>query len=802
MKRQKDYLRIIVTGILCFASSLLSAQQATVELYGKVSSTENEVLEFATVMLKGTNIGATTNEKGEYRLAAPPGEYTLVARSLGYKTVERPLSLGRRQRADVVMETESSALDEVFVLGKSATQQVNESAFNVVAINARAFHNTTLDLAHALDRISGARIREAGGVGSNTEFSLNGFSGRHVKFFLDGVPMEGFGSSFQINNIPVNMAERIEVYKGVVPVSFGSDALGGAVNIVTGEQKRTFVDASYSYGSFNTHKSYINAGYTAANGFTVRLNVFQNYSDNNYWIYTPVLDLNTLVFSPDEKKVRRFHDTYHNETLIAWIGVTGKKYADRLLIGITLGKDRADIQNSNIQKIVFGERYRKGETVMPSIQYVKKNLFTKGLDISLAGNINLGYSQNVDTASRQYNWYGEYREINRKGEVNYSFAKYYNNNGSLTANIGYRLNERHSFSLNNVTTTFDRTSKNTVALTGSINATDTFPKITVKNVSGLAYTFDYADNWNFSLFGKHYVQYTKGPRNVSTTTNSYKYELFSNTFSTTGYGAATTWMPGDFQAKLSYEKTYRLPTANELFGNEDLEKSNAVLNPENSDNLNVNVSYNTTFGSYRTLANRRHSLYVDAGFMYRDIKDYIRRVVESMHNTAAYENHGHVRNIGYTGEIRYSYGRLFTVGGNFTYQNLRNKEKYRSPGSPVVSTSYNSRVPNVPYLYGNADLSLFLARVGRESNTLNFGYNALYVHRFPLRWGTNGAYDTKDMIPVQFSHDVSLTYAMQNGRYSISVECRNLAGERLYDNFSLQKPGRSFSAKVRYFFSK
>jgi outer membrane receptor protein involved in Fe transport len=795
MKSQIRCLKVIITGILFLCSSILPAQRVTVQLSGKITSEEDLPLEFATVMLKGTNRGVTTDEKGEYRLEAAPGKYTLLVRSLGYKTVEKNISLAGRQVLNIVMEIEANALEEVFVLGKSAAQQVNESAFNVVAINAKAFHNTTLDLAHALDRISGARVREAGGVGSNTEFSLNGFSGRHVKFFLDGVPMEGFGSSFQINNIPVNLAERIEVYKGVVPVSFGADALGGAVNIVTGQQRRTFVDASYSYGSFNTHKSYVNAGYTADNGFTVQLNVFQNYSDNDYWIYTPVLDLGTLVFSPDEKKVRRFHDTYHNETLIAKAGVTGKKYADRLLLGITLGKDRADIQNSNIQKIVFGERYRKGETIMPSIQYAKKNLFTQGLDFNLTGNINLGYSQNVDTASRQYNWYGEYREINRKGEVNYSFAKYYNNNGSLTANIGYKLNRQHSFSFNNVTTTFDRTSKNTVALTGSINATDTFPKITVKNVSGLAYKFDYAEQWNLSLFGKHYVQYTKGPKNVSTATNSYKYELFSNTFSTTGYGAAATYMPADFQFKLSYEKTFRLPTANELFGNEDLEKSNAVLNPENSDNINVNISYNKLFG-------RRHSLFADAGFMYRDIKDYIRRVVESMHNTAAYENHGRVRNIGYTGELRYSYGRLLTIGGNFTYQDLRNKEKYRSPGSSVISTSYNSRVPNVPYLYGNADFSFFLADVGRKSNTLNFGYNALYVYQFPLRWGTNGAYDSKDMIPTQFSHDVSLTYAIENGKYSISVECRNLTDERLYDNFSLQKPGRSFSAKVRYFFSK
>ncbi|MDR2791817.1 MAG: TonB-dependent receptor plug domain-containing protein, partial [Tannerellaceae bacterium] len=156
------------------------------------------------------------------------------------------LCLGKVSAESADSATWRVALKEVEIVGKTPVQQVRESPYNVVAIDTRLFHNTTLDLAHALDRISGARLRETGGVGSSAEFSLNGFTGRHVKFFLDGVPMEGFGSAFQINNIPVNMAERIEVYKGVVPARFGADALGGVVNVVTAQRRRTFVDASYS----------------------------------------------------------------------------------------------------------------------------------------------------------------------------------------------------------------------------------------------------------------------------------------------------------------------------------------------------------------------------------------------------------------------------------------------------------------------------------------------------------------------------------------------------------------------------
>ena len=69
--------------------------------------------------------------------------------------------------------------------------------------------------------------------------SLDGFSGKHVKLFIDGVPQEGVGSSFGLNNIPINFADRIEVYRGVVPVGFGTDALGGVINIVTNKNRKT-----------------------------------------------------------------------------------------------------------------------------------------------------------------------------------------------------------------------------------------------------------------------------------------------------------------------------------------------------------------------------------------------------------------------------------------------------------------------------------------------------------------------------------------------------------------------------------
>src|SRR5690606_20725859 len=189
------------------------------------------------------------------------------------------------------------SLNEVEVIGKSAIKEVREAPYNVVALDAKSLYNSTLDLGHMLDRASGVKIRETGGTGSNMSVFLNGFTGRHIKLFMDGVPMEGFGSAFQLNNIPVNIADRIEVYKGVVPIEFGADAMGGVINIVTNQSANSYLDVSYSYGSFNTHKTNISLGHTTRGGFTFQLNAFQNYSDNDYKVRTNVLDVQTGNFS-------------------------------------------------------------------------------------------------------------------------------------------------------------------------------------------------------------------------------------------------------------------------------------------------------------------------------------------------------------------------------------------------------------------------------------------------------------------------------------------------------------------------
>lgn len=793
----KTYLMLIIL----ISNLSIYAQKNQTLITGSVLGTDSEVIEFASVSIKNSIHGTNANEDGNYSFSISAGTHTLVVSALGYKTIEKTIVVkdGMANKCDFIMSPEATTLNEVLVTGKSAVQKINESAYNVVALDAKLLHNSTLDLSHALDRISGVRVRESGGVGSSYNFSLNGFTGRQVKFFIDGVPMENFGSSFQINNIPINLADRVEVYKGVVPISLGSDALGGAVNIVTSSRPGKYIDASYSYGSFNTHRSYINAGYTDKSGFTVQINAFQNYSDNDYKVTTDIVDLVTGK-KTENVKVKRFHDNYHNETIIANIGVVGKSFADKLLFGITLGKNRADIQTgARMKEFVFGDRFRRASTVMPSMRYLKRNLFIKGLDVSLTGNFNFGYEQVIDTVARQYNWLGEYIEKPRPGsESSRTMYKYKNNAGIFTGNINYKLSDKHTFTINNVYNTFDRKGKDELYPESESYSQ---PRKTIKNVIGLGYKFDYNEAWSTSLFVKQFHQKTSyfetktGTGGWGTT----EYLPIYKNHDAWGYGIASTlFITGKIQLKGSYEKSLRMPDNNELFGNEgeNLE-DNMLLKPESSHNVNLGANYSTTF-------NNIHGFILDGSVLYRDTRDFIRPELNTNGNYLVMTNQGKVRNVGFNGEVRYSYKRRLTAGVNMTYQNVRNNTKYvtYADGRQKESSTYKGRIPNLPYLFGNADCSIFFDDVFQKGTKLTFGYNLLYVNKYYLRWPSDGATWSKGDIPTQITQDVDVTYTLKNGMYNIALECRNIFDEDIYDNFSLQKPGRNFSVKFRYFINK
>ncbi|PZP51528.1 MAG: energy transducer TonB [Pseudopedobacter saltans] len=690
-------------------------------------------------------------------------------------------------------------LDSVKVQNKSPIQGIRESPFNVVVLDAKVNYNSTMQLSDLLNRASGVKVRQSGGLGSSTSISLNGFTGRSVKLFMDGVPMSGFGSAFQLNNIPVNIADRIEIYKGVVPIEFGTDAMGGVINIVTNQSASTFVDASYSYGSFNTHKANLSFGHTTNSGFSFLVNAFMNYSDNNYKMH-----LDQMTFFSDDGKItttetgdfwaKRFNDRYRSQTAQLKVGFVKKWWADRFFLGLTAAHEDAGVQNATVVDIVYGKRSTSSNSFLPSLEYEKRNFLLKGMHFKLTGNYNHSTNKSIDTAARQYNWLGQYRVKSSKGENGENtLSDFYNNNVTSTANLAYNIDDKSSIAVNNVISGYRR-KNSTTANVDEASAADTMRRESKNDVLGIAYRYRYNKKLSFNAFGKYYYQNVTGPKDTSTSSARYSYTEMQKTFSASGYGiAATYFLNEEMQLKASFERALQLPTETQLFGDEVLTTANSSLTPEKSMNYNLGATLNKTI-------DKDNTIYIDVNGYYRWTTDFIRQVQNSRYGTIGYVNFGRVSTWGIDGEIHFYHKNQWTLGATVTYMDKRNKGQLRDAQSSVEDVTYNDRMPNIPFFFGNGDAAYYIHNFLGKGNTLNLGYTFNFIGMFYLNFESLGDKSTKYNLPSQLSHDFTASYTLKHGRYNIGFEALDFTDARLFDNWSLQKPGRRFSIKFRYFF--
>lgn len=763
---------------------LYAQQVATVK--GRISAGEEPIVG-AVVQLKELKKYAVADAQGNFSLLVPyrKAPYTFTIESMGYKTQEQTLIVAQPVVVlNVAMEEEITALTGITVEAITPIKQVEKSAYNVAAIDATKLTHLNSNAADMLAKASGVKVRETGGVGAESQINLNGFTGQHVRTFVDGVPISR-ASSFQIGNIPTELIDRIEIYKGVVPVTFGSDALGGAVNIVTRRSNAQYANLSYTFGSFNTHKSTLNVGAPLTDNIGIELNVYQNYSDNSYKVLTHYLDLTKGIYSKDKQWFKRFHDRYHNEVIIGKVNIFKEPWADKLSFSLNYNQEYKQIQNANLMQIVFGGKYQTSYTYSTGIEYEKKNLL-KGLSFSVVGRYDLTTTNVVDEENRIYSWDGSYRIKPTKGEAMYQNTVFEGKTAYVAAHLDYWLSEKHFLQLTHTFSHYYRLTKSQLFTPFSSDA-DFMDRINQKNITGLSYKYVPNDQWTVLAFGKYYTAKVTGPAVVSGHGYLSVYEDHTERTNALGVGIGSSYeFSKELLAKLSYEKSYRLPNDRELFGDGDLEIGANQLRPEHSENLNVNLSWQPETNG--------HALLAEGGFALRYIQDYIIRNVAST-GAATSKNHGKVLTLGGDFTLRYFYQKTFSVGGNLSYMDMRNRERKNTNGADSVT--YGDRVPNMPYLFGSADATYTFDSLLTQDDGLTLGYNLAYTHEFFLSWQSEGA---KITVPTQLSHDLSLTYTAPRNKYTLSVEVKNFTDALLYDNYSLQKAGRAFYVKASYRF--
>ncbi|MEM1097048.1 MAG: carboxypeptidase-like regulatory domain-containing protein, partial [Bacteroidota bacterium] len=181
------------------------------------------------VLVLGTVLGDAAGPDGRFAIErVPEGRQTLEAQLIGYETAQQTVAVppGETVNVEIELAVATVGLDGVTVVAETEASRIERSAQAVAVLDLVEERVQTADLGEVLARTEGVAVQRAGGLGSGTRVSLNGLSDDQVRFFFNGLPLGLAGYPFGIANIPVNLIERAEVYKGVVPIRFGADALG------------------------------------------------------------------------------------------------------------------------------------------------------------------------------------------------------------------------------------------------------------------------------------------------------------------------------------------------------------------------------------------------------------------------------------------------------------------------------------------------------------------------------------------------------------------------------------------------
>jgi len=238
-----------------------------------------EHIPFATVSVKGTTIGTTTDETGHYHLLdLPEGQITLVVQSLGYKPQERVVTLKKGQTLTVKFELQEDVLglEEVVVTGDRNETNRKESSTIVNSITHKIFATTqSVTLSEGLNFCPGLRTETDCQNCGFTQVRMNGMEGPYSQILINSRPIfSGLAGVYGLELIPANMIERVEVIRGGGSALYGSNAIAGTINLILKDP----INNSYEFG---VNTGLTGAGYSDASpDYSVNFNGSVVSSDN------------------------------------------------------------------------------------------------------------------------------------------------------------------------------------------------------------------------------------------------------------------------------------------------------------------------------------------------------------------------------------------------------------------------------------------------------------------------------------------------------------------------------------------
>ena len=640
-------------------------------------------------------------------------------------------------------------LDGVTVVAHNEIRKMREAAMPVTVLGKRQLEGTTTSINDAL------------------------------AVYIDEAAIGQLSDYVSLNDIPTDMIERIEVYKGIVPYRFGGSALGGAVNVVTKEYPPVYLDASYEIASFNTHKLNFAFKRTDNNsGLQFGFGGCLTYSDNSYKMHLQNLD---------NRVVERDHDQFKKAMLGGSIKAT-KWYFDEAKLELVFLATRAEIQgiDSDIR-----EAYNHGMSGIAALTLKRDNFLVDGLDLDFDGCFSYGKNGLCDKAMSRYDWDGNrYTPVTIYGGEQGTYASDSDNRthdyvGKL--NLNYLLNEHHSFNIN-LYATHTRQNPENELMDKSFGYQTNFPSHMSSFTTGFSYDLTLFNgkfmsattikNFNYSSDTK-VLEYTRinEPKDVSINRNYW------------GISEAMRYkITNDIMAKIAVSSEVRIPTAEELTGNGYSILPATNLEPERCKGLTGGFIYHHT-NSYGFIE-------IEANYFLNQLDNMIRYQADMIPSMARYANFGKVVTKGAEIDIKGDVTSFLYCYVNSTYQDLRDKRKHEV-GSTAANPTYDKRMPNIPYFLANFGIELHKENLfgGKEQNS-RFLLDASYIHEYFYDFEMSKYQDRK--IPTSLTFDTGLEHSFGNNRWTLSFKLKNLTDRVVYSDLNRPLPGRNIAFKVKY----
>jgi outer membrane receptor for ferrienterochelin and colicins len=280
--------------IICFCTLLPSFFFAQSTIKGTVTA-DGMPLQYANIVLKKSTQTSASNEDGLYsfkNLAA--GNYEIAVSYTGFKSESTNISLG--DSTEVVVDfnlKENNSLDEIVITGTMKPVSRLESPVPVEVYKPVFFKkNPTANIFEALQNVNGVRPQLNCNVCNTGDIHINGLEGPYTLVLIDGMPIvSGLSTVYGLSGIPNSLLERIEIVKGPASSLYGSEAVGGLINIITKNPKNAPL---FSADAFTTDWGELNVdlGFTANVGKAASV-----LTGINYFNYSNPIDNNNDNFT-------------------------------------------------------------------------------------------------------------------------------------------------------------------------------------------------------------------------------------------------------------------------------------------------------------------------------------------------------------------------------------------------------------------------------------------------------------------------------------------------------------------------